>query len=367
MEVGAELRENPSKSLFRLQTPRQFRDDFVVSAKKAERKVGLETMQFEVCQETLPIFESLLSTTASDVRFHSDRVAGRHIVVGDSKATVIKGVAFPYKGGNRRALQRASNEREDLLSKLKKRGIGFEGKKPGHFQHNHVKLAIADGTAWFGTMNLRELDFNISNFMMKVEDQHWVDILKEIFDQTEQTGIVEDQIFRKEVGGDTELLLDAGQRKQSVIFQRAHEMVRSMKEGDEFVYVGQWPPVRVVMGSLLDEIHDKAEQGVKGTFLMSPEDELHPIGRVSRFLQRKVEEQYATNPNISTKNLPIGTHAKIFMIKRADGSKEVLFGSHNLTSWTVRNGTRELSMWTKDPSIVEQISGFIDTIKLDKI
>lgn len=363
MEVGTEIREKPPKPSFQLQSPLEFRDNFVQAAQIAQNQVGIETMQYEVCDETRPIFESLLNTDATSVRFQSDRVAGSHIAVGDSKAIVLKGLTLPYKGTEWGALQRASNEREMIMRKLKDRGIGFEGEKHGLFRHNHVKLAIADNVAWFGTMNLRKLDFDISNFMMKVEDPYWVDVLKDVFDQTEQSGIVEDRIFKKDDSSDTELLLDAGVPKQSAIFQRAHEMVRSMKEGDEFVYVGQWPPVRVMMGSLLDAMQTKADEGVNGTFLMSPEDELHPIGGVSNFLQRKVDKKFASNPHLTAENLPVGTHAKILMIKRKDGSREVLFGSHNLTSWTVWTGTRELSMWTKDPVIVEQLNGFVEGVK----
>ncbi len=362
MEIGAEIREKPSKPIFQLQTPREFRDDFVTQATKAQDCVGFETMQYELCDETRPIFDSLLNTHAPRVRFHSDRVAGRHIAVGNSRATVLKGLAVPYRGGEWRALQKASSEREALARALKDKGFGFEGEKKGHFRHNHAKLAIVDSIAWFGTMNLRKLDFELSNFMMKVEDPYWVGVLKEIFDQTERPDEGKDQIFRNEMSGDTELLLDAGIPKQSVIFERAHEMIRSMNADDVFVYVGQWPPLKVMMGTLLDEIHTKVAEGVTGTFLMSPESELHPIERVSRFLQRKVDDRYSDNPRLSTENLPHGTHAKILMIKRADGSREALFGSHNLTSWTVRNGTRELSMWTKNQEITSQIEGFIGSI-----
>lgn len=362
METGAEIREQPPKSTFQLQTPREFRDDFVARAKKAQDRVGLETMQYELCDDTRPIFDSLLNSRASNVRFHADRVAGRHLAVGNSRATVLKGVVFPYRGGEWRALQKASSEREALAQALKEKGIGFEGGNTGHFRHNHVKLAVVDDVAWFGTMNLRKLDFDLSNFMMKVEDTYWVGVLKGIFDQTEQPDQGKDQIFKNEKSNDTELLFDAGIPKQSVIFERAHEMIGSMKTGDEFVYVGQWPPLKLMMGTLLDEIHTKVTEGITGTFLMSPESEMHPIERVSRFLQRKVDNQYTSNPHITTDNLPHGTHAKILLIKRADGSREALFGSHNLTSWTVRNGTRELSMWTKNPEITTQIEGFIGSL-----
>ena len=62
-------------------------------------------------------------------------------------------------------------------------------------------------------------------------------------------------------------------------------------------------------------------------------------------------------------NLARMTHAKAFLIKRVNGEREVLFGSHNLSSWTVHNGTRELAMWTKDPVIVSQVDEFLNAVQ----
>lgn len=66
--------------LYTLQTPEEFRDDFVRLANQAgpTDMVGFETMQFEVCNATDPIFQALKDAEGrgvQDVRFHYDRVA----------------------------------------------------------------------------------------------------------------------------------------------------------------------------------------------------------------------------------------------------------------------------------------------------
>jgi len=87
---------------------------------------------------------------------------------------------------------------------------------------------------------------------------------------------------------------------------------------------------------------------------------------VSLALQKKVDKMQAKNPNMIIENLPQRTHAKAFLIKRADGSRETLFGSHNFTSWTVRNGTRELAMWSQDPDVTTMIEDFLGSVRRDK-
>ncbi|HEY5441992.1 MAG TPA: hypothetical protein VIJ68_00465 [Candidatus Saccharimonadales bacterium] len=62
-------------------------------------------------------------------------------------------------------------------------------------------------------------------------------------------------------------------------------------------------------------------------------------------------------------HLPIATHAKAFFIKRANGDTEVICGTHDFAEWTVRIGTREMSLWSKDPEITSQIEKFIKDIQ----
>lgn len=370
---------------FVLQTPEEFRDDFVAAASRATTQVGLEVMQFEVNGNTQPIFDALMlarQNGVDDVRFHYDRVALKHIRTSDiegegtSSAYVALGITAMHGGAkNKTAVRQDVTNRARLVRELELQGITDPSNKKrgqhGILSHNHVKIAVADNEAWFGTMNLRGIDFSLSNFMMKVTDPHFVGVIKEVFEQTKSGVLGEDKIYPKydDAGEiDTMLMLDTGVKGRSVIFEKALTMARSLAPGDQFTFIGQWPPVegrlgRAVYGDLMDILNAQTRAGVKGKYLMSREEDLHPTQKGTRYLQRKAKEMEAGDPNMTAINLTRSTHAKGFLITRADGSREVLFGSHNLTKWTVRNGTRELAMWSKDPEIVDQFANFIDTVE----
>lgn len=366
--------EKPESS-YVLQTPQEFRDDFVKAVSNATHQVGLETMQFEVCDDTLPIFEAMKHARqrgVADVRFHYDRVALTHIRSGKAEAAVYKGRTLPrtFKKNERVGLIQANVAREQLVAELEAIGVTSSNNKERgkyeHGSHNHVKLAIVDDVAWIGTMNLRETDFAMSNFMLKITDPQWVEKLKEVFEQTEEAELGSDRTIEKnnEEPHDTQLLLDSGVKEQSIIYDKAVEMAESLGEGDEFIMISQWPPVEKMMfGDLMSKLVGKMRQGAKGTFLMSPAEDLHFIKTLSPLLQSSIEKKQRKTPNMQAKNLARKTHAKAFVIKRASGEVEVLFGSHNFTSFTVKNGTRELAMYSKDPEITAQIVQFLEKVQ----
>jgi hypothetical protein len=367
--IDEEIGEKLPESGFNLQTPQEFRDNFVDAVSKAKEQVGLETMQFEAGEETAPIFAAIQAAErrgVNDVRFHYDRVALKHVRAGDDEAFVVAGRTVMHRG-DKPALKQAHSSREQLLSELEASGISSPSlrKRGTHkrLSHNHAKLAIADDVAWFGTMNFRESDFRMSNFMLRVDDPYWVGVLKEIFNQTEATEPGSDKVFQDNEDSDTALLLDAGVKNESIIYDKAVEMANSLQQGDEFIMISQWTPIKVAFGALAEILQEKLKQGVAGTFLLSPEQDLHPSRRVAHYLQRKMERIQQQNPSMTVENLPRQTHAKAFLVKRANGSQEVLFGSHNFTSWTVRNGTRELAMWSRDPAIIEQLVDFLGDVR----
>ncbi len=364
--------EQPLLDAFTLQTPEQFRDDFVAAIAQATKQVGLETMQFETGDNTNPIYDAMSQAKArgvQDVRFHYDRVGLRHLRVGEDQAFVLLGRVVLHHG-DKTALRRANTEREQLVDTFERQQITDPSNRRrgdrARMSHNHAKLAIVDDVAWFGTMNLRAMDFDMSNFMVKVTDPFWVDTLKGIFEQTEMSGPKKDEKYTKydELGREeTSLLLDAGVKDQSVIYEKAVQMAGSLQPGDEFIMISQWPPVKVMYGEFVKTLSEKTQSGVRGTYLMSPEDRLHPSRRASKMLQQKVKKTESLDPNMQAINLARATHAKAFMIKRANGEREVLFGSHNLSSWTVHNGTRELAMWSRDPVVVSQIESFLESVR----
>ncbi|MBA3724538.1 MAG: hypothetical protein H0W89_06685 [Candidatus Levybacteria bacterium] len=379
-EVHDSERETPSLRPFTVQTPQEFRNDFVaeIRATPPGGQIGLEVMQFERCDNTQPIFDAIQEVHERgdrDVRFHYDRIARDHIRVksddgGHDQAWAALGRTL-YHRGNRQALREAYADREALLQQLIEQGITNEGEKHRFLSHNHVKIALANEAAWFGTMNMRELDFDMSNFMIKLTDPRWVGVIQDVFEQTEKphdkSEKKADKVYADNDEGlpsTTEFLLDAGERGQSIIYERANQMAASLQEGDEFILIGQWPPIKRMYGHIIETLDEKTmSAGAHGTYLMSPAEKLHPHRRASLFLQKQVEKKHANNPNVALENLARETHLKILLIKHADGSREMIAGSHNLTKSTVRHGTRELSMWTKDATVIDQVEDYVTQIR----
>lgn len=399
----AEKKEALTPKRFELQTPREFRDDFVASAAQAKKQIGLETMQFEICDDTLPLFNTLLGVNrynhhVPDMRFHYDRVARQHIRVGESAGRAIGGRLIRTKG-DKEAVRKAHDQREQIIDRLELVGISrprghlldpFDphiiaarlvsggAVPPTHddrsrMRHNHVKLGLVDDTAWLLTMNLRALDFDISNFAMKITDPHWVGVMREVFNMEEDPSIVKDRVFKNDDDPDTEVLFDAGVKNQSAIYERAVQMAASLGPGDEFTFIGQWPPASFkfdgllsVYGEFLKTLDARSHNGTRGLFLMNTKDHLHPAGlHTSHALQRHVEKRYSNNANTVAENLPRDTHVKALLIKRASGDTETLFGTHNLSKFTVRNGTRELAMWSRDPSVTGQIDTYLQELRAE--
>ncbi len=374
-EPGERLVEPP----FILQTTYPFRDDFVAAVSKATEHVGIETMQLEACKATEPIFGAIKDAKRRGVEvdfLYEPSVALRHIRAErdpnapprerDAEAYVFLGRTMLHKGDDKPAIKLAHQKRTSLVAELDSQAITKQHPKRPVLIHDHVKLALADNVGWFGSMNLRELDFEASNFMMKVTDPTMLSALKEIFALSMQPNQTEDREYVLRGVDDrpeTRLLLDAGVRRQSIIYQTALDMASSLEEGDKFVMISQWPPAQPAFGKILKILDSKLAQGVQGSFMVSPAEYLHPSRRVSFWLQRKFEEKYGIQPNVEAINLSRRTHAKAFMVNRANGEREVLFGSHNFTGWTVAKGNRELSMWSKDSMIVDQIASFLDDVQ----
>lgn len=351
---------------FLLQSPADFRDDFVEAASRAQERVSLLTMQFEVNSDTEPMFEAMKEAEAKgvDTRFVYDRVARKHLRHNEDQAWTLRGRTVFHRG-DKLKLRQSNADREGMITAMEESGVTDpvykQRFKDKAFSHNHIKLAIVDQAAWFGTMNLRGLDFKWSNFMMKVTDTRWVEALKHVFDDSGSRTVTDDmEIFDDAENPKNALLVDGGKKQSSVIYEKACDMVDSLEDGDEIIYIGQWPPVKMAFGKLANKIYENlATKDIKAKFLISPEDQLHPTKWGSRKLQKAMDRKVRKHLNLHVKNLARPTHAKAILINRADGSSEVLFGSHNFTRFTVKNGTKELSMWSQDLEVVDQLSKFL--------
>lgn len=127
--------------------------------------------------------------------------------------------------------------------------------------------------------------------------------------------------------------------------------------------IGQWPPVKSMYGRLANELQAKMANGSRAEFLLSPEEFLHPSRIGAKIAKRRTDAMVERLPSMSVIHLPQQTHAKAILVERVDGRMEALMGSHNFTSWTVNNGTRELAMWTKNPAITTQVKDFLANVR----
>ena len=373
---------------FELQTPREFRDDFVEEMKTAPQ-IGLETMQLEVCEETAPIFEGMIAAHERGARvgMFYDRVARQHVRVAGGEGWMNAGIRVAT--GDKKAVHAAFDEREEMIARMERLGIVYprmsvkdrlsagyalqtvmwgeppksnDDRRGSH--HDHIKLAVSNRAAWLKTMNLRAEDFEISNVALKITDPLWVADLHEVFTMRENQRLTEDRVFAHEEDPDNQILFDAGVKGQSVIYDRAVEMVGSLKRGDEFTYIGQWPPVKMLFGELSEQFDAAAAREARGTFLVNSRDTLHSLSRrASHAIQWGLNHKYGSNPNITVENLPRDTHVKALLIKRATGEMETMIGSHNMSSWTVGHGTRELSVWSQDPEVTGQVDDYVISLR----
>ena len=364
-QILVERNEAAEPGAFELQNPQEFRDSFVAEAAMATRRVKGIVLQLESGSDTDPIYDAMVAAQErgiEDVELVYDPASVAHVSRGDSEGNIRKDKVLRYKG-DKSVVEQAHADRQAMIKRLQ--GLGIiaapePGEKVSRQNHNHIKLFIVDDVAWIGSMNLRESDFAMSNAMIKITDPELVKQLARIYDISTQEKIAPNETIRV---GESELLFDGGNPKDSVIYEKAVEMIDSLQEGDEAVLIGQYAPVKMMYGQLLDKMRTKMDQGAKVKFLMPPTEALHPVGGAARLLQRGIDKREAQTPNMETTTLARKTHLKAMMVIRANGEREVLFGSHNLTSWTVRIGNKELSIWSKDIEIVDSIANLLDQVE----
>ncbi len=368
-QILLERNEAAEPGVYELQNPQEFCDSFIGEAAQANQRVKGIVLQLESGPDTDPIYESMIAAQkrgVEDVELVYDPASIAHVSRGDNEGNIRKDKVLRYKG-DKSVVEQAHADRQAMIKKLQSLGIiatPEPGEKVSRQNHNHIKLFIVDDVAWIGSMNLRESDFIMSNAMIKITDPELVEELARIYDISTQEKAAPNETVRV---GESELLFDGGNPKDSVIYDKAVEMIDSLQEGDEAVLIGQYAPVKMMYGQLLDKMRSKMDEGAKTKFLTPPTEALHPVGGAARYLQKSIDKREAQTPNMETTTLARKTHLKAMMVTRANGEREVLFGSHNLTSWTVRIGNKELSIWSKDPEVVDSVANLLDQVEHETV
>jgi hypothetical protein len=387
ISISPDRREILEPPAVQLQLLQPFTDEFVarVQAAGPDDQVGAENMLWEVTDETIPIYDSSLEAKergVKDVRIHMERITEQQIRTYEGDDVAAEAVIFLGQiaalGKARASLKEAAALRSERFKEMDRAGITdpTHRKTRRHYpilSYNHVKTAFVGDVAWLMTNNFRGLDYRISNFALKFTDPKAVEFIKDKFEKTEVPEIDENDTLvleHDEEGHEkTTLLFDGGKRGSSVSMERALQLVDSLQPDDEFIFVSQWPPIEKVLGvpvfgAMDAALREKMAAGVKGKYLVNPEEKLTVApAMVNRRIKKQLDRREAEEPNLDIVHLPIGTHAKALFVKRANGDTEVICGTHDFAEWTVKNGTREMSLWSKDPEITSQLEKFIEDIQ----
>lgn len=347
-----------------LETSREFMTDIISSIEQAKDRVWLEFMQFESGEIMSQLVDALIAAKERgvDVSFHLDRYAKNFTRVGNRDvwrfSQILRNPKEPVSELKERTLkQRNRFMTEYDIEKMRAAGIvvfpnatGIQKYIPFVGDGNHRKFAIVDDTAWLGTANLTDADISgMDNFMLRTQSEEFVDILENIFSNPPQQNTVyrssQEQVENRI---DWELLVDAGRPNHSAIYDRALEMIEAAEEKIEFV-TQYWPN-----GKLEQALIKRAKEGLDVRVVTQAHGD-HRLWRYPFKTGFQSFMRYKEYSGLEILHPKKPTHTKGLLV---DG-KMALFGSNDLFDLSKIAGVKEISLYTENPDLVEQINGRI--------
>jgi phosphatidylserine/phosphatidylglycerophosphate/cardiolipin synthase-like enzyme len=163
---------------------------------------------------------------------------------------------------------------------------------------------------------------------------------------------LEDHDQTLQLGDGIELLVDAGQRGQSLILDRAFQIVDAAQT--ELTITCQYYPG----GETARRLAAAGRRGVRVRVFHSPPSihgRLAPLHRLYNWRESRTD-----SPGITRYQLPDGSpkiHAKVIYSESA-----ALVGSHNYVNAGVRFGTGETALYVPDEVFVKHLDATINTL-----
>ena len=349
---------------FTLETSEEFMVDMISSIEHAKNRVWLEFMQFESGEVMSQLVDALIAAKERgvDVNFYLDPYAKNFIRVGNRDvwrfSQILRNPKEPVSDLKERTLkQRNRFTTEYDIEKMQASGIvvfpiatGIQKYIPFVGGGNHRKFAIVDDTAWLGTSNLTDADISgMDNFMLRAQSAELVSVLENIFTNPPQ----QDTVYRSSQeqvtnGTEWELLVDTGKPNQSAIYDRALEMIEEAEEKIEFV-TQYWPK-----GKLEQALIKRAKEGLEVKVVIQTHGD-HRLWRYPFKIGFQSFMRYKEYSGLEILLPKKSTHTKGLVV---DG-KKALFGSNDLFDLSKIAGVKEVSLYTENPDLVEQINGRI--------
>lgn len=205
----------------------------------------------------------------------------------------------------------------------------------------HVKVAVIDDTSYsFGGVNFIDEALANTDYMLMSKNPEVADCLEQLVGKICKTRppLADGEV---KMGKDTSILFDGGQPGRSLIYERACELTSQAKR---VYFASQMVP----SGELARLLHE-----TDSIVYSNRPEQLPSLGGLAQaFDQQKyrVDNSY-TGPGF--------IHAKFMLFEMPNGRKVALSGSHNFSYRGVSFGTQEISLYSKDPGLWDQLFGYL--------
>ena len=320
-----------------------------VRATKAGNRVALMTMSFDPSEQTIATLMRELIAAAKrqvDVTLNVDA----HCLMMHDNTALPTGPAYTRPDAIPRGYGRFHTKTR-ILNALRENGGTYrvtnipERPFSNPFSgRSHIKFTVINDTAYVGGCNLSK-NWGI-DFMVCLKDQKPVEWIYDFIIAVTQKGspldVLNDKDLRISLDKETDLLVDAGLRNQSLIYEEALNSIDQAKEW--IVLTCQFFPGRTTA----EHVVAARARGVKVTIYFNPLNKKAMVQRLPHWWAEQQERnkypvelfQYRLP---STPGIP-HLHAKLLATEQA-----VMIGSHNYVIQGVTLGTAEAAILRRDP------------------
>ena len=298
------------------------------SIEEAENRILLETMVLDEAGEMDEIMDACL---------HARKRGVGVLMVYDIYSHL--GIIGKQGLGNFQAFQSRLGELESEGAIIHR--VGARQVNPFAGRH-HAKAAVIDDHAYIGGgVNLTGGSFETRDFMLRYNNEALAQVLYDTLPQAALDRSHDRVLFSDDI---TEVLLDAGRKNESIIYDRICEM---SERAAKVYYVSKLAPD----GKLLDILKNKDTQYWYNTIQSAAN-----FDKIAIYIDQakaKMDNNYTGDEVL---------HAKFCVAQLEDGTYEAVTGSHNFNSRGVAFGTQELAIHTKDQALCQQLVAFAESL-----